>query len=360
MGHYKYLIQNSIHIITVFITTAIMVVLCLSNFIKAYSMVDDPNDLLSNSYVEFSVVSAAKISSNLDSEIKNLLAFTNYINESSNSFILYKENILTKGKALYFKNAEFKPNLKDGRGFTESDFKNNTNTIMISSEIQGDVIEKDGKKYYTVENDLYEVIGIYQKSKNKINIDSNYYYNMLASNNLDQNSNILNGLYQLDGFDNTSEQLINITKLLPIEIHGNQTVNSFSERLEKALSTQAINVFPILLIIVMVLLNTTGITINWIEKRKKEIAIRRLCGSTKFQIKKMLIKEYLLLTTGCFVVGLSIAYIISKVSLWIFIGFDFSLITIIIAFIFTLLIGLSSSLILMTFYDKNEVNGLMR
>jgi len=333
-----------------------MVVLCLSNFIKAYSMVDDPADLLSNYYMEFSVVNGVEI----NSEITDLVAFTDYINENSNSFILYKENIMNKGKALYFKNAEFKPNLINGRGFTESDFKNNTNTIMISSDVQDNVIKKNGKKYFAVENDLYEVIGVYQKSTNKINIDSNYYYNMLASNNLDQNSNLLIGLYQLDGFDSTLSLLMNMTILLPIEIHENQTVNTFFEKLEKALSTQAINVFPILLIIVMVLLNTSGITINWIEKRKKEIAIRRLCGATKFEIKKMLIKEYILLTSGCFIVGLSLAYIISKVSLWIFIGFDFSLLTIIMAFIFTLLIGLASSLILITFYDKNEVNGLMR
>lgn len=356
IGHYKYLIHNSIHIITVFITTAVMVVLCLSNFIKAYSMVDDPADLLSNSYMDFSVVSGVKI----NSEITNLEVFTDYINENSNSFILYKENIMTKGKALYFKNAEFKPNLIDGREFNESDFKNNTNTIMISSDVQDKVIEKEGKKYYTVENDLYEVIGVYQKSKNKINIDSNYYYNMLASNNLDQNSNLLSGLYQLDGFDSTHSLLMNMTTLLPIEVHENQTANTFFEKLEKALSTQAINVFPLFLIIVMVLLNTTGITINWIEKRKKEIAIRRLCGATKSEIKKMLIKEYILLTSGCFVVGLSLAYFISKISLWIFIGFDFSILTIFMAFIFTLFIGIFSSLILMTFYDKNEVNGLMR
>ena len=359
IAHIKYLVTNSIQIFIMFITTAVMVVLCLSNFIEAYSMVDQPADQMSNSYVEFSILTN-QVDYETNNNINTLKELINFINNDSKSYLFFKENDLTNGKAVYFRNMDFSPKLIDGRSFNETDFKNHTNTILISKDVLDQTFEKNGKTYYIVENNAYEVIGVYEKSSNKINVDSDYYLNMLSANNLQVHENMIAGLYQLDAANQTDQIVKNLSMVLPIEINDKSKSNSFLDKMQKTLSTQAISVFPILLVALMVLLNTISITSNWIGRRKKEIAIRWLCGATKEDIKRLLFFEYIIITTLCFLIGFILAYIISRVNMWIFIGFDFSLTTILIAYFITLTIGIASSFILLKQYDSYEINRLMR
>lgn len=342
-----------------FITTAVMVVLCLSNFVEAYSMVNKPADQMSNSSLEFSILTN-EVDYELKKNLDSLGELIEFINNKSDSYIFYKDNYMTNGKAIYFRNIDFFPKLIDGRTFTEKDFINNTNTVLISSDVSNKTFKENSKTYYIVENSAYEVIGIYEKSSNKVNLDADYYYNMLATNNLIVHNDLIAGLYQLDSADQTDRIVNSLSTILPIDIVENNKMNSFLDKVAKTFSTQAINVFPIFLVVLMVLLNTISITTNWIGRRKKELAIRRLCGATTEDIKKMLLFEYILITTLCFSIGLILAYIISNVSLWIFIGFDFSLTTILIAFFLTLAIGIVSSLILIKQYDSYEINKLLR
>lgn len=342
-----------------FVTTSVMVVLCLSNFFEAYSMVDKPADQMTDSFLEFSIKSN-ELNSEINKNPDSLEELINLISSDSQSYLFFKVNHMTNGKAVYFNNINFAPKVITGRSFNKKDFENKSNTILISEDVLNNTHKENGKTYYIVENKAYEVIGVYKKSLNKVNLDADYYYNMVASNNLQVHNDLISGLYQLDAAEQTDKIITSLSSFLTIEIFGDNQMNNFFDKIEKTLSTQAINVFPLFLVILMVLLNTFSITTNWIGRRKKEIAIRRLCGATKRDIQKMLFFEYLSITTISFLMGLILAYMISKVSLWIFIGFNFSLTTLFISLTMTTAIGIVSSIILIKQYNNNEINNLMR
>ena len=341
----KYLINKSKEIIFIFISISIVTTLCLSSFIEAFRMVSIPPDLLSKNYVNFSIKPYNKDNLNI-SDIINYMS-------SYNNILFYKVEKLSNSKGVYFNEESlFKLNIIDGRNFNENDFLNNTNTVLISDEIINKCIIENGNKYILHNNNYYEVIGVYEKSNNKINLDSDYYFNLLAENNIN-NLNMLNGTFILDTNKENSEAIINSLKTLGnIEINESEISNTFIERIEKTLSVQAINLTPIVLIVILIFLNTIGITTKWIEDRKNELRIKALLGANYNRLKAMLFKEYLCITIISFLIGYFIAYIISYFDFKIFVGFRFSIITCIGTFIIIFILGLISGSIMTISYKK--------
>lgn len=304
-------------------------------------MVSTPSDFLSKEYLDFNINKFEDVDINLKD-------ITNQISSYDNTLIYKVENSSNSKGIYYSKNYIFKLNLKEGRIFNQNDFKYNTNTVLISSNILNKIEIKDGKRCILHNNNYYEVIGVYQKSSNKINLDSDYYFNLLAKNNF--NYSDIDGNFLLD----TDEyNIMSIFESIGyININKRMNDNNFIEKLEKVMSVQCINIITVVLIILLIFLSTIGTTTSWVESRKNELMIRFLSGANYNMIKRMLVKEYIYLITCSFIIGYIISYFISSLDFKVFVVFNFSLITLIISFTMTMILGLISTIIMIKSYKK--------
>ena len=183
----------------------LLIILCLSNFIDAFKMVNAPANGLTKNYFAFSIGEYRdKITEN-NITLPNMLEF---LKNQKSEFVLLKESE-TKVFGVYTIKNKFKPNIIWGRTFTDKDFNNKTNTIIISEEVKGKCIEKNGKKLYEFDANYFEVIGIFKPNNNNVNKDALAYYN-LASKKIESKNliydNYIFGNFQIDVGDKTKEK----------------------------------------------------------------------------------------------------------------------------------------------------------
>lgn len=351
----KYVFWKSKQLIFLMVIIGLLIILCLSNFIEAFKMVNIPANGLTKNYFAFSIGEFRdKITEN-NITLSDMLQF---LKDQESELILFKESE-TKIFGVYTVNHKFEPNIVWGRTFSQEDFMNKTNTIIISEELNDKCIEKNGEKFYGFDANYFEVIGVFKSNDNIINKDALAYYNLaskkITSKNLIYDNYIL-GNFQIDAGDKTKELVKNLDDYCTVKITRSIIDNSFSERLQKTISSQSLTLFPVILIIFMIILNSISVSSNWIENRKKEIFIRRLVGATNGRIAIMLFKDFFLIATFSYIVALLLAIIMSKVGLITLFNFKLSIATTIISYGLTMITGLiSSGLLLMTYY-KNSIS----
>ena len=327
--------------------------MALSNFIESFKMVSIPANGLSNDYFAFSI---GEYRDKITRNNINLLDMLEFLGNQNSQLVLFKESD-TKVFGVYSINNRFNPTIISGRTFSEEDFRSRTNTIIISKELENDCVEKEGKMFYNFDANYFEVIGVFKQSNNPINKDALAYYNLASGKLMSKNpiyDNYIFGRFQMDAGSETEEVVSLLNDYCTVEVLKSTTDNRFSERLQKTISAQGITLFPIILIIFLIILNSVSISSNWIENRKREIFVRRLVGATNQKISIMLLKDFLLISTSSYILALLFIVNISRLDLIIFLGFKFSTQTIIFSYIITILTGLISiGSILITYYKNN-------
>lgn len=205
-----------------------------------------------------------------------------------------------------------------------------------------------------LDNINYEVIGIFKRTENYINQDSYVYYNLLSNDILNRANNII-GRYAIDAGTYTQFMVNKVNKMTDIKLLHTKDDNSFWEKFKQAVISQQINLFPLIIIIIMIILNSVNTSLNWVENRKNEIIVRKICGATKSKINQMMVRDYIFVSMISYIFGYGFAYVISQIDMKIFVGFSFSLLTAIAALIVTVMIGLCVALIMMFGYDKKSI-----
>lgn len=349
----RYLLSKSKQLIVVTISIGLLIILCLSNLVEAFKMVGIPANGLTNNYFVFSIGEYRDKITKGNIRLSDMLIF---LKNQRSEVVLLKEsdsNIF----GVYAVNHKFEPNIISGRTFSKDDFEKKTNTIIIYEGLKDKCVEKDGKKYFQYDANYFEVIGVFKPSSNTVNKDALAYYN-LSSEKLESKNiiydNYIFGQFQIDAGRRTAEIVRKLDDYCTVKITRSTIDNGFVEKLQKTISAQGLALFPIILIIFMILLNSINISSNWIENRKREIFVRRLVGATNKKISIMLLKDFFLIITLSYILVLLLAIIVSRVDLIILLNFKFSMETVVFSYFTVILTGLiSASLMLITYYKNN-------
>lgn len=333
----------------------LLIILCLSNFVEAFKMVNVPANGLTKNYFDFSI---GEFRDKIDQNNITLPDMLNFLKNQKSNIILFKKSD-TKIFGVYTVNKQFEPNIILGRTFTQEDFNNGTNTIIINQKLKDKCIDKNGKKFYEFDTNYFQVIGIFKPNNNNINKDALAYYNLASKKIISKNliyDNYIFGEFEIDAGDKTKEIVKRLDDYCIVKITRSVRDNSFKEILQKTISSQSLTLFPVTLIIFLIILNSISVSSNWIENRKKEIFIRRLVGATEKRIAIMLFKDFFLISTSSYIVALLLAMIVSKLQLITFFIFKLSIETIIIAYGLTMITGLISAGLMLITYYKNSIS----
>ena len=335
----KNTLKRSIFLILIFSTVALFISWIL--YIMEQNIMNQvDNKLLTQDSIKFSIENNKQV--DLDTNLLDL----------DGDYLLYKENVgLFNGYAIYFKgDLKNKPNVLKGRYFNQDDFNNGKKVAVIGKGLMDKVIKEDGKDYYYIENENYEVIGVLGDDKKASGDDYNVYINLDAL--LTKDSFYLKGKYAIDAGKNSKNILNEIkSKYKDTDINIVEAEPEVISPIAKSIkeNVQAQIVF-ILEIIGTFVLNTVCVTEYWIKNRKKEIGIKRALGATKRRIFVSIIGELITINIISFVVGYGI-YIITS---YVMDGYiHFYLGSTLIAFAITLISALSTAIV--PIYNANKI-----
>lgn len=351
----KYILSKSLQLIIAMIIIGLLITLCLSNFIESFKMANIPANGLTNNYHTFSI---GEYRDKITKDKIILSDMLTFLKNQKSRLILLKESD-SKVFGVYSLDYTFSPNILSGRTFSRDDFEKKTNTIIVSENIKDKCVEIDGKRFYEFDANYFEVIGIFKPSDNPINKDAIAYYNLSSSQLKSKNiiyDNYIFGRYQIDAGNKTSEIVNQLNNYCTVKVSRSSADNSLLERLQKTLSSQGLTLLPIILIIVLILLNSVNLSSNWIENRKREIFVRRLVGATDKKISIMLLRDFFTIITISYIIVLLLSIMIHKIDLVILLNFRFSLETIFISYITTILVGFISAGLMMITYYKNSIS----
>jgi len=294
-----------------------------------------------------------------------------YCKDRDDNFILYKDYQMTWGKAVYLRgNTSFNPELVEGRNFTREDFEKQTPTVLIAEVLNDRCILREGKQYLLHENNEYQIIGKFRREpylqymgQDKFN--ATYFVNMAASFDTNLNTT-LNGYYTIDaneksidflkGFKSLAKQ---INPYIRIDVKK-ATMVSNTQKLLRAFNNSTKLVIVFILTAFLILLNISSITNYWIEGRKKEISVRMLSGGRAFNIIKMMLRDYLLIVTIGYGIGLIISIIILHSETFSYIGGTIYPAAVIAGYVTCIVIGIIAGFISLTMKLKQNIILQMR
>lgn len=211
----------------------------------------------------------------------NAMDLVGDINSKGFAFRIQRQN--NKGYTpIYSKNITLALNLVEGREFDCDDYEQHRNVAIISTEYLNNVYIENGEKYISVDGDLYEVVGVFEKEKNLVNDNTNIFINMLSDNYLFSNEEV-NGRYLVDSNVKMDDLII-----MENPVGQNKTVFELStrERINLVLDTVFISYKILVLGIVFVVVSWLLSFIMWLVSGKKKNMIHYICGGTEGKILK--------------------------------------------------------------------------
>lgn len=223
-----------------------------------------------------------------ESENKDVSTLICQINSKTNAFRIQKQ--CGKGYTpIYIKNSMLGLNLIEGREFTEEDFFLNSNVAIISEDCKENTYEEDGGTYISIDNSIYEVIGIFVKGSRGINENSNIFISMLSENYMFSGDRI-SGRYFFDSEEKTENSIFE-----GLGITLNKTVYELNtkERISLVKDTMFISYKILLLGVIFLLLSGLFIFVMWISAKKKIIIVNYICGGTEKNIFRDLYIKWL-------------------------------------------------------------------
>ena len=144
----KYLMSKSANVLVLTLFSACLVTLFFSNFVETFNLARKPSDGLTETYCAFSV------GDDRSKVIEKSLTFVDLLDcltaEKKDAVLL--KTSYTQVVGVFCVGEGFAPHVIDGRAFVESDFRNNSNTVLVSEELQSEIINMNGQKMFLVEN----------------------------------------------------------------------------------------------------------------------------------------------------------------------------------------------------------------
>lgn len=262
------------------------------------------------------------------------------------------------GEAIYFKgNVKNKPQILKGRYFNEDDFNNDKKVAVIGKGLLDQVFKEDGKEYYYVANDNYEVIGVLGDEKKESGNDYSVYINLDAL--LNKDSFYMKGSYSIDAALNSREMFNKVkdkyqdTSIIIAEDDA-QNTSTIGTILKENVKSK---IGFILEVVGTFILSTVCVTEYWIKNRRKEIGIKRALGATKMRIFSSIVGELSIISTFSFCAGYILYILISYLKdgyIHFYIG------SAIVAFLVTFISGLITTIVPILNANKMQPAQIMR
>ena len=278
---YKYIINKSKFVILFSFIISVCILLLAASVVSSYQDISKSFNYLSDNYAEISV----------SSNHLSINEFVDKLNEYGSNFTLLKGND-TKIYGVYSNDNNFLPNIIEGRNLNKSDFSSNCNSIIINKALKDKCYIENNEMYYIFNATIFRVVGIFEEDKN-IKGNALAYYNLLYKQNAGDRYTI--GRCYVDFGENTETILDDLSKKINIGVVGKNNT-SLLEKLTLLISSQQTTLSSFILIIVMALLNSIGMIINWVESRKDEIKSKFICGALKANIIGEFVLQFYIIT----------------------------------------------------------------
>lgn len=216
-----------------------------------------------------------------------------YINDDMALYHDYNDNIREfayKGKFAYFP-------MISGRFFSQSDFNSSINYAIIGKKQEKNTFQKENKTYINVDGFDYEVIGVFGTN------DETMFDNKILVNHAIKKTS-QSTVYFIDCFFSDSDKDISAV----IEKLQSSGIDAEQISIEKSILS---NIIPnmlysrwFLLLIICDLISVILLSIEWIEIKKKEIAIKLLLGNSALKAMVNTCISYILMVIFTFVGGI--------------------------------------------------------
>ena len=255
-----------------------------------------PCDNLSKNYKDY-VIRATK-----DSDIEEFIA---YLSSNCDEFRLQKQT--NKGyTSIYLKNHTLDLDLLEGRQFSEGDFKNNKNVVMIAEPYLKNTYKEGTKKYIVIEKNVYEVIGVFSKKENPVNPNTDIFINMTSEQFLNTNNQI-DGRYY---FDSAQDLIAAVTT--KYNIKENKTIYKLgiSKHIQLVTETLFLSWKILLCIAVFLILSLMFLFVLWLTNKKRIILVNYICGATKDKLFFLLLRKWLLINLCSIIVSMTLGTVI--------------------------------------------------
>ncbi|MGK9268010.1 ABC transporter permease [Bacillus inaquosorum] len=229
------------------------------------------------------------------------------MDKKNGGYILFKENISQNKKIFgFFNNGDVEvPPIVSGRFFENKDYFHNKKKAVIGQNVKTTNLK--GLKCFVFQGNCFEVIGV-MGAGFKSNLDEFVYLNLDGVN--DVNGNIA-GTYVLDkgkknndGFYTKILKLKDTLKLSILDIEKKGTSRVFSD-----LNNSSI--FILSLFIFLFIIKNTLVLYYWLYKKRIEVSIQYLIGTSINQILLDLFKKFVMKISGAYLASVLI------VALWI-------------------------------------------
>lgn len=208
-------------------------------------------------------------------------------------------------RAVYTAGNVAKPNILEGRFFTEEELNSSFPVAVLGTLCKRNVTERDGKEYYTYAGKEYEVIGYMGLEDQITDVDNMVWLNMGAY--FEKTSVYGKFFVDSDTDVGTSAVVSNLLDRLSDDVKE-QTAEIIHERKIRSISyyTQKIYRF----VIIAIIINIAIVSVYYIDKRMHIISVKKLIGASFGSIAKDIITEYVSFSAGGVVLGIICAFLL--------------------------------------------------
>lgn len=255
--------------------------------------------------------------------------------------------------------------ITEGRYFTQKDYKQHSDVVMLREDMETLCEKRNGNYYYSYLGTEYEVIGWFQDIKrssvSSIQCIFNIYSESLSKTESWEIAFLDMGESGMDAVSHCEEVANSGLEFYPMDSDkGN--VNS------DIVSNVNMMIGLYLLVAIMVFLNVFMATKNWLRGKRKEIAVRKMAGATAFSIYHWLLFSFLGLVTIAFAIGVLfvklVLFLINSYplssSMALMFGDRMRLMGLLVAFLVIQFIGFLVITIGLHIYTKKEIIEVIR
>lgn len=361
MIYIRQILHRASLLIILFAAVAAMVGLCFTTIAQFYIMEAVDPDFLSDNSVKVEIHQ-----SNDNEPLVQTKDLLEYFSLQGGSLIVYRSYPIANGKAVFLSaDTVFKPEIIEGRSFSTDDFEQQAAVALIDERIRVRCVKRDGELFLLHENNEYKVIGIFKTQTARQyggwgdTSGALYYVNMAAAigKNLDTP---LSGIYSIDAKEKSMDSfdgfMTYAKKINPeINMRAEVTTASTTEHLIQSIRNTQVLIIAFALTIILVLLNVFSTTHYWLEGRYKELAVRIMSGAVTPSLRGMLLRDYLLIVTIGYGIGLALAIIIIKAGWFPFIGESVHLFAVVAGYLLCLAAGTVTGSIALALRLKQEI-----
>lgn len=283
-------IKNSTGLIIIFTTIFMFFTLVVTAILSQKQFYENIDSFLSKDHRSIFIN---------ESNPENIETIFKELSKNKGAIILandvYNESSKLTAKWVYFNDKLFgtPPKMKSGRFFNIGDFKSNNPVAVIGESYLEETYEEKEEKYINFKGISFKVIGVFKSGKGYYDNSLMLNFNTLADKKITVNNiqyDNYNGsvIQDLNSWKSSSENS-NIGKLFLIQ----SPMMNTSDHLSGVLKQYKSLIDKFMFMLSALILNTILASFFWIQKKTKEIGVRRVYGASNKKIIWSVIKDYL-------------------------------------------------------------------